>query len=341
MKPRDVSLSASAGIKMMGWQRGFNIAFLIFLVLGLSGSSGTVDDVTLALLGDVMLGRGVAESFSRSAGQSGSAAVWERAFAVLSPYIARADLTLANLESPLSQSEIPGDSRSPTMSLCASAASIRELQTIGFDLFALANNHTHDCPDQQPDETRNILRSAGLEGIPPGYAPLWRSIKEHRLAFFAFDDISSPLDWAAAQQAVKEARSAGGIVIISLHWGLEYDSAPSSRQVRLAQELADAGAALIWGHHPHVLQPAAWVQGKNQPYPTLVAYSLGNALFDQYAIPDANHSALVLVHILGGWVRGVYGVPFEIHSQECVLRSASPETARQVLDRLKVDSLGQ
>ena len=82
-----------------------------------------------------------------------------------------------------------------------------------------------------------------------------------------------------------------------------------------AQEFADAGAAIVWGHHPHVLQRLAWVQGLGQAQPTLVAFSLGNALFDQYGLETTRRSALVLVTLDPGGVQEFKFIPFMIDIQ--------------------------
>jgi len=148
------------------------------------------------------------------------------------------------------------------------------------------------------------------------------------LTFLAFDDVSAPLDAGAAVDAIRSARQAGSLVIVSIHWGMEYQGGPSERQQDLAGQFAAAGAALVWGHHPHVLQPVAWIDS------TLVAYSLGNALFDQAGLADSRRSALVLVTLDAGGVTGVQAIPFEIDIQHSLVRSASPAAAASILDRL-------
>jgi poly-gamma-glutamate capsule biosynthesis protein CapA/YwtB (metallophosphatase superfamily) len=91
----------------------------------------------------------------------------------------------------------------------------------------------------------------------------------------AFDDSVIALDVAGAARAVTAAARRSDVVIVSIHWGGEYQAAPGPRQRAVARALADAGAGLIVGHGPHVPQRIEWV-GE-----TLVAYSLGNFLFDQ------------------------------------------------------------
>jgi len=92
---------------------------------------------------------------------------------------------------------------------------------------------------------------------------------------------------------VEEASRKADPLIISIHWGTEYQPSPAPRQRALASMLANAGADVIIGHHPHVIQPMEFLpRGSGQPT-ALVFYSLGNALFDQHGLPDTRTGALV------------------------------------------------
>jgi poly-gamma-glutamate synthesis protein (capsule biosynthesis protein) len=155
-----------------------------------------------------------------------------------------------------------------------------------------------------------------------------------QLAFLAFDDESSSLNADTAIQAIHSARSTGALVVVSIHWGAEYQGGAIDRQKSLAGQFAQAGATLIWGHHPHVLQPAAWIetaQGK-----TLVLYSLGNALFDQGGLQDTRQSALVKVTMDAGGVASVRSVPFEIDVEDSRVVQPDAETAAKIRDRLNL-----
>jgi poly-gamma-glutamate capsule biosynthesis protein CapA/YwtB (metallophosphatase superfamily) len=249
--------------------------------------------VTLALLGDLMLGRGVNPA--------------PDSLAYLTTDLSAADLALANLESPLAPLLPASDS---TNNLCASSVRANLLPAWGLDLLSLANNHRLDCGPDGPAVTISALNNAGVASIGPGMQPVYREVNGLRLAFLAFDDISSPLDENAAVQAIRSARLTGALVIVSVHWGAEYQGGASDRQKSLALQFAEAGAVLIWGHHPHVLQPAAWIETRQGK--TLVLFSLGNVLFDQGGLDDTRQSALVLVTFDADGVTGVGTVPFEI-----------------------------
>jgi poly-gamma-glutamate capsule biosynthesis protein CapA/YwtB (metallophosphatase superfamily) len=269
-------------------------AATVFLILALSGCEVRVSEstsapvVTLALLGDVMLGRSVRPT--------------PETFSYLKPFLTLADLALANLESPLTDS--PVQTESP-YALCAPPENVEYLVDAGFDLLSLSNNHNFDCGAKGLLETQSTLMNAGLGFIGP--EPVYHLVNGIQLIFLAFD-ATAQLDIEAAVQSVRSARGTGAVVIVSMHWGAEYQSGASTSQKEIVEQLGEAGAALIWGHHPHVLQPVEWIDDSQ----TLVLYSLGNGLFDQYGLENTRRSALVLVMLDSYGVKQFSAIPFLI-----------------------------
>jgi poly-gamma-glutamate synthesis protein (capsule biosynthesis protein) len=284
----------------------------------------------LAFLGDVMLGRGVTPG--------------EDSLAYLAPYLQSADLALANLESPLTTIPL----QTSGYNLCASPDRVRFLAEAGLDLLSLANNHSLDCGLDGLAETESTLHAAGLTALGSADEPVYRTINDLRLAFLAFEDVSAPLDGEAAVQLIRGAHDTSALVIVSIHWGVEYQGSASERQRQLAQQFVDAGAILIWGHHPHVLQPAKWIgpepcegsdpaaapQDRPSQGCTLVLYSLGNALFDQGGLADTRQSALVLVELDEDGVRSVHAIPFEIDIQHSRVMEADEQVTQAILELL-------
>ena len=270
--------------------------------------------VMLALLGDLSVGRAVHPQ--------------PASLDYLAPYLKAADLSLANLESPLSPGAGNPIPARAGYDLCAASARAALLPVWGLDLLSLANNHRFDCGPAGPTGTVQALTALGLSPVGPGPQPVYRQIHGIRLAFLAFDDILAPIDNAAAIQAIHSARLTGALVLVSVHWGLEYQSGVSARQKTLAGQFANAGAALVVGSHPHVLQPAAWIpttRGK-----TLVLYSLGNALFDQPGLPDTRQSALALVTLAALGVQSMRVVPFEIDVANSRITRPDPQAAANI-----------
>ncbi len=290
---------------------------LALLAICLAACQPKAPTVTLALLGDLMIGRGVDPK--------------PDSLAYLAPYLSAADLALANLESPLAPIPPPSDS---TYNLCASSIHADLLSAWGLDLLSLSNNHSFDCGPDGPAGTNSALDHAGITPNGPGMEPVYREVNGLQLAFLAFDDISSPLDENAAVQSIHSVHATGALVIVSVHWGAEYQGGASDRQKSMAQEFAEAGAALIWGHHPHVLQPVEWIQTARSK--TFVLYSLGNTLFDQGGLEDTRRSALVVVTLDANGVTGVRAVPFEIDILNSRVVQPDAETAEQIQDRINI-----
>ena len=300
------------------WTRAALRWIAVFVLLGLAAcqarlSSPPAPSVTLALLGDVMMGRGVRPS--------------SETFAYLRPYLASADLALANLESPLTNAAVQTES---AYALCAAPEHAEHMADAGFDLLSLANNHSLDCGPEGLLETQSALRNAGLAFIGPGPEPVIRLTNGIRQAFLAFD-ATGEFDPDIASRAVHSAREAGAVVIVSIHWGAEYQSGASSGQEQIAGELAEAGAALIWGHHPHVLQHAEWVNDGR----TLVLYSLGNALFDQHGLEATRRSALVLVRLDRDGVQDLEAIPFRIDVHNSQIVEASGDEREAIMQYFK------
>ena len=102
---------------------------------------------------------------------------------------------------------------------------------------------------------------------------------------YAFDGGLSPME---LPDAVRQVAVRSDLVIVSLHWGTEYMDRPQAAQRQLARALVDAGARLVLGHHPHV------VQGVETYHDAVIAYSLGNFVFDQLP-PDTRWSVILSI----------------------------------------------
>lgn len=237
--------------------------------------------VELVAVGDVMPGRGVATV--------------EAPLAHVAPWLGAADLALGNLEAVLVAAA--PDAVSPAQEpylLWAQPAAAATLARAGFDLFSLANNHSLDAGGDGLQETGSNLLGVGIAPLGAGvgedaYAPVLREVRGVRLAFLAFNAVAEPGDgagsgsWSRAEwdearavAAVRSARAQADAVIVSMHWGYEYEPRADPAQLRIATELHAAGAGLIVGHHPHVVQPVAVSRAGG-----VAANSLGNFLFDQ------------------------------------------------------------
>lgn len=246
----------------------------------LASSEATVEVVAV---GDVMLGHGVADGTSP--------------FAAVASTLRAADLTLGNLECV-----IVDDSKTPVSEaagfpgpLRASPSAAFHLRRAGFDLLGLANNHALDLGASGLAETASRLQAAGAATVGAGAdrgtarQAVIREVGGVRLAFLAFNAVPDGreshdegwtlADWDSGRvaAAVGAARDRADAVIVSVHWGYEYQTRVDPAQRDAASLLLQAGADLVIGHHPHVVQAFEIHEGR------CVAYSLGNFVFDQGA----------------------------------------------------------
>lgn len=233
--------------------------------------------VRVILVGDVMLGRGVAPVVATD-----PASVFEGVRYLISS----ADIAAANLESPLTTRPHVADSAN---TLEADPGGAAALSAAGFDVMALPNNHTLDAGLDGLGDTVAALDEAGI-----GYAgadgedavatePLVVTASGLRVGFLAFDTAGSAsgiAHWEGAPslEAATTARQDVDVLVVSLHGGTEYLPTTDPGIGAIATQLADAGVDVVWGHGAHVVQPVTVTTGER---PTVVATSLGNFLFDQ------------------------------------------------------------
>jgi poly-gamma-glutamate capsule biosynthesis protein CapA/YwtB (metallophosphatase superfamily) len=285
------------------------------------------ETLTLALTGDVMLGRGVAQSHTQGG--------WEYTLAALAPCTAEADIAFANLESPLTFAPLIED----TYDLRAPPEASLALLKAGISVVSLANNHILDAGLQGMQDTRRSLRSIEIHPIDSDEGPWMTKVHEQSLSWFAFDDTLRPLEIEKLRIKLKSQRPIADLIVVSIHWGNELATVPNARQRQLAMELATAGADIIIGHHPHVLQPIEWIWGSGRGRPTLVAFSLGNTLFDQVAPPGTRYGAVLLVKIGPAGVESVCALPTQIDPTSWRTIYASPAATEVITRSLRLNCI--
>lgn len=242
----------------------------------------------------------------------------------------------AALESPLV--EIPVNvlpSQLGDMNLCASKQELSILSRAGLDVLSYVNNHKEDCSPGGEVVTEKLLADAGFMTFEE-MNQIWVShIPKSTLAIISIEDVSKPVDENAVAALIKQQKEAGYFVIISAHWGNEYQAGPDEHQTKLAQNWVDAGADVIWGHHPHVLQRIDWLVSSTDGHNALVMYSLGNLLADQFMLADAQRSALIRLDIVNSQIKKVTLLPamFDWDTRQLKFDLGN-ETRDKILNRL-------
>ena len=246
---------------------------------------------TVNVVGDIMLGRGVA-----AVSPDDPAAALEP----MQRRLARADLTIGNLESTLSMAGAPQQDDS----FAADPAVVTGLEDAGFDLLTLANNHTGDYGDGALLETLQSIDDSPIARVGAGRnaREAWRpAVLRHNgvsFGFLAFNAIgetpratadspgaaairmqprTGPLnaaDLSRMTRSIGRLAQRVDVVVVLPHWGAQYIHQPVPAQRTVGAALIDAGADLVVGGHPHV------VQGVQLHDRRLVVHSLGNFVFD-------------------------------------------------------------
>jgi|Tabmets5t2r1_1033131.scaffolds.fasta_scaffold03809_3 poly-gamma-glutamate capsule biosynthesis protein CapA/YwtB (metallophosphatase superfamily) len=256
----------------------------------------TVRPLRLASVGDINLGDVPGAAIEAE----GPSYPWESAGRALR----RADIAFGNLESPVSKRGTPFPKQYNFRGTPAALAGLRRHS--GIDVLNLANNHVGDYgPTAMLDTVRGVER-LGIRAVGAG-AGLKRALRPQvverlglRVAFVGFSNIL-PLEFAAEPgrpgvawatpetvgQAVRAARQRADVVVATFHWGIEKMPYETADQAELARVAADAGAQLVIGAHPHVLQPI------RRAGAALVAYSLGNFVFGAHSSDTAATGILV------------------------------------------------
>lgn len=252
--------------------------------------------ITISGVGDVMMPLSI-QSVAAKRGYN-----YDILFERIAPDLSAPHITFANLETPIDHTaEISGYPRFNSRRELLSA-----LRRAGVDIVSIANNHVMDMGEAGLIRTIDNISEAGLAFVGAGRtkseANEIKIISANGItcAFLAYTygtnerlpgrratspgvNILRPdsdADLLKAIEKVKEARTAADIVIVSLHWGDEYSTTPSGWQKEAAYQLINAGADIIFGHHPHVLQPIETISTRDGRH-ALVAYSLGNFISSQ------------------------------------------------------------
>ncbi len=220
-------------------------------------------------------------------------------FAGVQSILEAADIRVGNLECAITTRETAEPKSFP---LKAPPRAVQALTWAKFDLLSLANNHALDYGFQGLADTQTALSQSGIASVGAGvndisaHTPVVLEKNGLRLAFLAYAEVmpeNSGFDarsWIATQSQpgiawadlsriksdVAAARLQADVVVVLLHSGYEINSRVSTDQRNAAHAAVDAGAALVIGSHPHLVQEIEPYHGG------LIAYSLGNFVFDQY-----------------------------------------------------------
>ncbi|WP_226641804.1 CapA family protein [Mesobacillus subterraneus] len=250
-----------------------------------------VETVKIGAIGDILIHDTVYEDAFLSPGYD-----FKPMLSHVREYLLQPDLLLANQETLLGGEEI-GLSSYPMFNSPVEVGDA--LIDAGVDIVSNANNHSLDRSEKgvlaslsnmeasglpyvgsfKDDADKQELRILNKNGVSVSYLSYTYGTNGIPVPI-GKDHLVNLIDREAMKAEIHRARTESDIIVMSIHWGNEYQRFPTIDQKELAQFLVDEGIDIIFGHHPHVLQPMEWLTAADGRK-AFVVYSLGNFLSGQ------------------------------------------------------------
>nr|WP_275444506.1 CapA family protein [Paenibacillus sp. ACRRX] len=250
----------------------------------------TGDVVRFTFVGDIINAGKVADVVAKSG--------YHYPYSYVKSIFQQDDLTIANVETPITKRGVPAQHKEFVYKSSPKMASA--MKEAGIDVVNLANNHVMDQGEEGLIDTFAALQGADIRYVGAGkngieaYQPVIVKRNGMSIAVLGFSRVIPDVSWYAgknkpglaatydptkALESIRKAKQAADIVIVVAHWGKEKVDYPVKHQQDLAHAYIDAGADLIIGGHPHVLQGFEPYKGK------WIAYSMGNFIFTRATQP--------------------------------------------------------
>jgi poly-gamma-glutamate capsule biosynthesis protein CapA/YwtB (metallophosphatase superfamily) len=292
------------------------VALVVGPPTGVSAATSPFGTVRLMIAGDVQLGRTIGPRMLEHPGA---------VFKGVKDAFDKADIVLVNLECTISDRGTPW----PKMfRFRAPPIAAQVLHDAGVDVVSQANNHAVDYGWTAFDDAQALLAEQQVAVVGAGatrelaHAPVIVERNGLRVAFLAYLGVFagaygwSAYDWEATddhaglalahlrqiRHDVKRATTLADVVVVYYHAGVEMDPRPTQLERDIARVALEAGASLVVGAHPHVLQTTS------QHGHTLVAYSMGNFVFDMNG-PGQTDSAILDVRLSAEGVESARAIP--------------------------------
>lgn len=304
--------------------------------------------VTLGFAGDILFDHNYAAGNAfRQHGNSPEGVIGESLLEMMKG----ADIMMANNEFPYSNRGIPTPEKAYTFRALPETASL--LNDMGIDIVGLANNHAFDYGEEALVDSFEAIKNAGVvytgagrnidEASHPVYYITENGMRIAIINATQIERLDNPdtkgataespgvfrcLDDTLLLERVRQAREKNAFVIVFIHWGTESTTEIDYLQTQQAKEIADAGANLIVGAHPHVLQKVDYVDG------VPVIYSLGNYFFNSKTLD----TCLMLTTIHRDGAVNIQMVPAV--QSGCTLNEATGSEHTRILAELSTMSPG-
>lgn len=254
------------------------------------------DPLSICVVGDIMPGISSIKSLATENTvpnriRSGPVTVFKQVQSALT----EGNLLLGTLECPLTNS-FPYDKLGDTPFLLGPEQSAESLTSVDFDCVSLATNHMLDHGEQAVETTLNILRGSGLDYVGDPFEECMKrtyEVKDRTIAVGGFNicDQGRQNEKEDLFKFIDQTDEADlTLLLVHWGWGFEHLATPAESQVELGHSLIDAGADLVLGSHSHVFQQVEQYKGG------IIAYSLGNFLFDMWRPENQETGILKIIH---------------------------------------------
>jgi len=278
--------------------------------------------VLIYAVGDIMLDRGVKYMIYKYGNGD-----YKFSFENIAGYFKTADIVFGNLESQISDK---GNKIGTINSFRVEPKAIEGLKYAGFSILSIANNHSFDYNTAALEDSFNRLKEASIEYVGGGFnkeeAFRLKIIEKSgiKIGFLAYCSVGAK-GWVATDnntgiafisegdmekimKDISKAKEQVDVLIVSSHAGEEYQTEQNESQTAMYQAFIDAGADIILGHHPHVIQPVEeYAKG-------WIAYSLGNFVFDQGFSDETMKGLLLEISIEDKKVKNVLEKEIKMNS---------------------------
>lgn len=247
-------------------------------------------NLNLFFVGDIMIDRHVGEKIDKNGSLDFIFSGLENDF------FENHDLVSANLEGAVTNG---GSHYDPEQAydFAFAPARVKELKKFKFNYFNIANNHLTDQGERGIIETKENLEKlninfSGCKDATVGDCSVKiLEIKDKKISLIGLSMVYGIFDLKKTSDIISQTKNKSDLVIMNIHWGVEYEHRFNKVQQNMARAIVDAGADLIIGHHPHVVQGMEIYKNK------AIFYSLGNFVFDQYFSADTQEGLAIEINL--------------------------------------------
>lgn len=246
-----------------------------------------VPSIKILIVGDMMLDRNVRNIINKKG--------FNYFFKGVKDLIKSPDIAIANLEGSFTAFEsVTSNLKNKELKFTFDPALVQEVADLGFDALGLANNHSLNFGQEGLEMGKRYIGSAGMfyYGDPENNKEISTVITKNgiKVGFIGFNEFNY-VNYDKIFKEIQILRPQVDLLIVTPHWGIEYDPKPTKGQIKWAHQFIDLGADVVIGSHSHIIGNIEEYKGKK------IFYSLGNFSFDQYFSKETQEGMTVQMRV--------------------------------------------